>query len=107
PQLRVSARARGGGMRRPTAPGGRIVVKVGSSSLVGPDLRLDETSVEKTALQVAEAWRAGFPTILVSSGAVAAGLADLGLEVRPPDLPGLQTAAAVGQVRLMHSYSEA
>lgn len=94
-------------MRRPTAPGGRIVVKVGSSSLVGPDLRLDETSVEKTALQVAEAWRAGFPTILVSSGAVAAGLADLGLEVRPTDLPGLQTAAAVGQVRLMHSYSEA
>lgn len=94
-------------MRRSTAPGGRIVVKVGSSSLVGPDLRLDETSVEKTALQVAEAWRAGFPTILVSSGAVAAGLADLGLEVRPTDLPGLQTAAAVGQVRLMHSYSEA
>lgn len=83
------------------------MVKVGSSSLVGPDLRLDETSVEKTALQVAEAWRAGFPTVLVSSGAVAAGLADLGLEVRPTDLPGLQTAAAVGQVRLMHSYSEA
>lgn len=94
-------------MRKPTGTGGRIVVKVGSSSLVGPELRLDESSVEKTAEQVAGAWRAGFPTILVSSGAVAAGLADLGLDARPTDLPGLQTAAAVGQVRLMHSYSEA
>lgn len=94
-------------MRTPTAPGGRLVAKVGSSSLVGPELRLDESSVEKTAGQVAGAWRAGFPTVLVSSGAVAAGLADLGLDARPSDLPGLQTAAAVGQVRLMHSYSEA
>jgi glutamate 5-kinase len=94
-------------VRRPTQSGGRLVVKVGSSSLVGPDLRLDESSIEKTAVQVSEAWRAGFPTVLVSSGAVAAGLADLGLRARPADLPGLQAAAAVGQVHLMHSYSEA
>lgn len=57
--------------------------------------------------QVAASWDAGCPTILVSSGAVAAGLSALGFSSRPADVPGLQVAAAVGQVRLMHRYAQA
>lgn len=94
-------------MRRPVVPGGRLVVKVGSSSLVGDDTTIDASAVERVAGQVAESWKAGYPTVLVSSGAVAAGLSALGLTARPTDMPGLQAAAAVGQGRLMHRYAEA
>lgn len=94
-------------MRRPVPVGGRLVVKVGSSSLMGPDVAVDDASIEQIVSQVAESWKAGYPTVLVSSGAVAAGLSALGLTDRPSDMPGLQVAAAVGQGRLMHRYSEA
>lgn len=93
-------------MRRPVPDGGRIVVKVGSSSLVGPDAAIDGNAIERTVAQVADSWHAGYPTALVSSGAVAAGLSALGLTSRPTDMPGLQVAAAVGQGRLMHRYAE-
>lgn len=94
-------------MRRGVPEGGRLVVKVGSSSLVGHDFAIDDASVERIVGQVAESWKAGLPTALVSSGAVAAGLSALGLTTRPSDMPGVQVAAAVGQGRLMHRYAEA
>lgn len=94
-------------MRRPVTAGARLVVKVGSSSLVSSDVGLDESAIDSVAGRVAESWKAGYPTVLVSSGAVAAGLSSLGLTERPGDLPGLQVAAAVGQSRLMHRYAEA
>lgn len=94
-------------MRRPLGTGQRLVVKVGSSSLVDRDLRLDPAAITRVAGQVAESWANGFPTVLVSSGAVAAGLSSLRLDRRPQDMPSLQAAAAVGQVRLMHRYAEA
>ena len=94
-------------MRRPLPEGARLVVKVGSSSLLDPDGYLDAGAVRRIADQVAGAWREGRPTVLVSSGAVAAGLSTLGLSVRPRDVPGLQMAAAVGQGRLMQRYAEA
>lgn len=94
-------------MRRPLPPGQRLVVKVGSSSLVDDDVRLDPDAIDAVAGQVVAGWRAGYPTVLVTSGAVAAGLSALGLDRRPTDKPSLQVAAAVGQVRLMHRYAEA
>ncbi len=94
-------------MRYPLSPGNRLVVKVGSSSLVAGDGTLDDGAVERTVEGVAESRRAGFPTVLVSSGAVAWGVSALGLTERPSDMPGLQAAAAVGQGRLMHRYSRA
>jgi glutamate 5-kinase len=54
--------------------------------------------------QVIALWDAGHPTVLVTSGAVAAGLPTLGLATPPTDLPGVQVAAAVGQSRLMEEY---
>lgn len=94
-------------MRHGLAPPARVVVKVGSSSLVTGEGGLDEAAVERVTVEVARSWRVGHPTVLVTSGAVAAGLSALGLTGRPRDIPDLQVAAAVGQVRLMHRYSEA
>ena len=50
-------------------------------------------------------WDTGHPTVLVSSGAVAAGLLELGIERQPADVPDLQAAAAVGQGKLMERYA--
>jgi glutamate 5-kinase len=80
------------------------VVKIGSSSLRGPDGRLDRPQVEALAQEVVAAREAGTPIVLVSSGAVAAGMGLLGLTRRPPDLPTLQAAAAVGQSELIQAY---
>jgi len=82
-----------------------VVMKAGSSSLVQRTGELDLEALARTADLVAAMWSAGYPTILVSSGAVAAGLPVLGLDRRPKDVPGLQVAAAVGQGRLMERYS--
>lgn len=92
-------------MRRAVAPGLPVVVKVGSSSLARPGGGLHTGAVTRVVRQVAELWEAGYPTVLVSSGAVAAGWPALGLASRPGDVPGLQVAAAVGQGRLMHGYA--
>lgn len=91
--------------RRPLAAGGILVAKVGSSSVAGGDAGLDEEAVERIVDEVAASWRRGHPTVLVTSGAVAAGMAVLGLVRRPVDMPGLQMAASVGQSRLMERYS--
>lgn len=94
-------------MRRRVDPSGRLVVKIGSSSLVRPDGTLNEEAAERISAEVAGAWHGGHPTVLVTSGAVASGLQAVGLTGRPSDVPDLQAAAAVGQVRLMHRYAEA
>ena len=92
-------------MRRPVTPGAPVVVKVGSSSLAQEAGGLDEGAVGRVVAQVDRLWDLGHPTILVSSGAVAAGIPALGLSHKPTDLPGLQVAAAVGQGRLMERYT--
>lgn len=92
-------------MRRPVAAGAAVVVKVGSSSLALPSGGLDDAGVQRTVAQIVALRHAGFRPVLVTSGAVAAGLPALGLTERPRDLPGLQVAAAVGQGRLMEAYA--
>lgn len=85
----------------------RIVVKVGSSSLTTAGNGLD--SVGLTALVEALAARvsAGSQLVLVSSGAIGAGIAPLALEERPRDLATQQAAASVGQLMLVHAYAGA
>lgn len=82
------------------------VVKVGSNALRASDGRLDRGQVAVLADAVAEARRGGTDTVLVSSGAVAAGLGPLGLDGRPTDLVTLQCAASVGQGELVHEYQD-
>jgi glutamate 5-kinase len=82
----------------------RVVVKVGSSSLRAQDGGLDRVLVGELVSQIAAERHRGTDVVLVSSGAVAAGLRPLGLLKRPVDLPGLQAAASVGQGLLLHTY---
>ena len=94
-------------MRRAAALGRPVVVKVGSSSLSTPGSGIDQAAIERVANQVESLWQQGRPTVLVTSGAVAAGLPALGLVEPPTDLEGSQVAAAVGQSSLMASYTTA
>jgi len=80
------------------------VVKVGSSSLRALDGRLDPTQVAALAEQVVRVRAAGTAVVVVSSGAIVAGMGLLGLERRPTDVPTLQAAAAVGQGELIRGY---
>lgn len=93
--------------RRAVRPGAPVVVKIGSSSLTDPSGRLTPDAVDRVAEHVSALWERGHRSVLVSSGAVAAGLPVLGVDKRPRDIPGLQVAAAVGQGKLMEVYSAA
>jgi glutamate 5-kinase len=84
-----------------------IVVKVGSRVLTGEDGALDDARVAGVADQLARLRLDGRKVVLVSSGAVAAGIGRLGWKRRPTDLAELQAAAAVGQSRLIESYNRA
>src|SRR5918994_7687544 len=77
------------------------VVKVGSSVLTGPGGTLDPERIGHLAEQISAVAATGRRVALVSSGAVAAGLGQLGLARRPDNLPQLQAAAAVGQAFLI------
>ena len=84
----------------------RVVVKVGSSTVTGPDGRVDQGIVSALVKQVAELCDHGDHVVLVTSGAIAAGLVALDLPARPTDMPTLQATASVGQVRLIETYAE-
>ncbi len=86
---------------------GRIVVKVGSSSLTSVSGGISTEALIGLADVLAERRLAGTEIILVSSGAIAAGLAPLGLARRPTQLSTQQAAASVGQGLLMAEYSQA
>src|SRR6476619_6557998 len=83
-----------------------IVVKVGSSSLTTAAGGLDPNRLDAWVDAVAGRVAGGSQVVLVSSGAIAAGLAPLGLPRRPRDLATQQAAASVGQGLLVHSYTE-
>ena len=85
----------------------RIVVKVGSSSLTGPDGRLDTAALRTLADILAARRLAGGEVVLVTSGAIAAGIGPLGLRSRPRDLATAQAAASVGQGILIARYTQA
>ncbi len=82
----------------------RLVVKVGSTGLTAADGSLDQRQISALVTQIAAARAGGRATVLVSSGAIAAGLGPLGLRRRPSDVPSLQAAASVGQGFLVHAY---
>lgn len=84
----------------------RIVVKVGSSTLARPDGGIDRDYVDSLVGQLCAVRDAGSSIILVSSGAILAGIEALGLKKRPSDMASLQAAAAVGQARLMGIYAD-
>ena len=85
----------------------RVVVKVGSSSLTTAAGGLDASRLDALVDVLAARRAAGGQVVLVSSGAIAAGLAPLGLRKRPRDLASQQAAASVGQGLLLAEYARA
>jgi glutamate 5-kinase len=85
----------------------RVVVKVGSSSLTTPDGEIDSDRIGALAAALSARRQDGGQVVLVSSGAIASGLAPLGLSKRPRDLATQQAAASVGQGLLIARYTAA
>jgi glutamate 5-kinase len=84
----------------------RLVVKVGSSLLIGNDGNVDRRWLEGLADDIADLHRRSHELLIVSSGAIAIGSTVLGINIRRARLEDLQAAAAAGQVRLAHAYQE-
>jgi len=85
----------------------RVVVKVGSSLLIGDDGRVDRRWLAGLTEDIADWHARGHEVLVVSSGAIAIGSAVLGINKRRARLEDLQAAAAAGQVQLAHAYQEA
>ena len=83
----------------------RVVVKIGTSSLTDERGVIDEGVIARLCAEVVAVRRHGHEVVVVSSGAVAAGVAALGLVSRPTDTPTLQALSAAGQSRLMEVYN--
>jgi len=94
-------------VRKPVAEGKPVVVKVGSTSITGSGGHLDNAAIESLVQQIVALRSSGNPPVLVSSGAIAAGLPGIGLSDRPHSISDLQVAAAVGQSKLMAKYGAA
>ena len=82
-----------------------LIVKIGSNVLTREDDQLDEERIEHLADQIERLIEGGRRVVVVSSGAVAAGVGALGLDRRPQSLPELQASAAAGQARLMMAWN--
>ncbi|MCL2756537.1 MAG: glutamate 5-kinase [Coriobacteriia bacterium] len=84
----------------------RIVIKIGTSTLTDNQGRVDAAYIEDLARQVAMLRAQGKDVVIVTSGAIIAGLEALNLPPRrPDDIPTLQAAAAIGQVELTRHYA--
>jgi glutamate 5-kinase len=98
--MSTATQARGAGARR-------VVVKIGSAVLVGGDGGLDRARIDALADEIAAHHAAGREMVVVTSGAVAAGVVRLALAQRPKIIPHKQAAAAVGQIGVMSAYESA
>ncbi|MFA6562751.1 MAG: glutamate 5-kinase [Verrucomicrobiia bacterium] len=85
----------------------RIVVKIGTGLLTNAERQLDLARVAALADQFAALRRNSIEIVVVSSGAIGAGMGELGMTARPTSLPELQACAAIGQCKLMSLYAEA
>ncbi|TFH14701.1 MAG: glutamate 5-kinase, partial [Acidimicrobiales bacterium] len=84
----------------------RVVAKIGTASITDAGGAVDIVALAKLADEVAGLRADGHEVIVVSSGAVAAGVAALGLAERPTDMATLQAISAAGQSRLVEAYNQ-
>lgn len=84
----------------------RIVVKVGTSTLTHKNGKLNLDQIERLVRQLSDLCNQGKDIVLVSSGAIGAGMGKLNLENRPKTIPEKQAVAAVGQGILLHIYEK-
>lgn len=84
----------------------RIVIKIGTSSLVLPNGKINLSKIDQLAFVISSLMNTGKEVILVSSGAMGFGLDVLGLEKRPAEISQQQAVSSVGQVAMMSLYSQ-
>jgi glutamate 5-kinase len=82
----------------------RVVIKIGTGVLTREDASLNGAALARLVTALADLIDSDLQVVVVSSGAVGAGVSALGLEEYPDDVQSRQAAAAVGQCRLMHAY---
>ena len=83
-----------------------IVIKVGTGSLTKDNGVLDKELMHRLVDQIAEAIRQGYKIVFVTSGAIAAGINEMGIPKKPNDIVFQQVAAATGQSIIMSTYRE-
>lgn len=93
-------------MRQQLTAAQRIVVKVGTSTLIYPNGTINLSAIDQLAFVLSDLNNRGKEVILVSSGAIGVGLNKLRLTKRPPTIPEQQAVAAVGQSELMTIYNQ-
>ena len=93
-------------LRNPLKSAARVVVKLGTGVLTDTRKLIDPDQLEQLVAQVATLRKSGKEIVLVTSGAVGAGMGALGYGARPTDLAEKQACAAVGQSRLMAAYDK-
>jgi len=81
-----------------------IVIKIGTGVLTRENGTLNGAALVRLVTAISELKAEGYPVVMVSSGAVGAGVSTLGLDAYPQDVETRQAAAAIGQARLMHRY---
>lgn len=84
----------------------RIIIKVGSSSLCHQDGYIDQQKILYLVMQIAQLIQQGMTVVVVSSGAISAGMGAMELARKPETLPQKQALAAIGQAKLMQIYEE-
>jgi glutamate 5-kinase len=104
PPYSVNSAAAASFRQQVTSSAHTVVVKVGTRVLTQADGTLNHKRIEQLAEEIHAMHAGGRRTVLVSSGAVGAGVGLLGLKSRPTDLAKLQAVAAVGQTHLIQSY---
>ena len=82
----------------------KIVIKIGSSILTAADGSLDIAQIESFAASISRVTAEGRQVIVVSSGAIRAGISEMSWKDRPQSIPEKQALAAIGQSKLMHYY---
>ena len=108
---RIGAATSGDAMTSPARDAVRtarsVVVKIGTTALTTPTGVFDASRLAALADAIEARMKAGSDVVIVSSGAIAAGIEPLGLSKRPTDLATKQAAASVGQVALVNAWSAA
>ena len=84
----------------------RIVVKIGTSSLILPNGKINLSNIDELAFVLSDLNNKGYEVILVTSGAIGVGLNVLGIDKRPKGIADQQALASIGQVELMSLYSQ-
>lgn len=84
----------------------KVVIKVGTSTLTHENGLLNIDKIEKLVRSISHIQNMGYDVVLVSSGAIGAGLGRLNITERPATIPEKQAVAAIGQVALIHLYQK-